>query len=440
MKPSIESSNPQPAPGRLPRPAPPARRRLWPRAFPVAGLVACGLILTTAWLLPAGLRAETAQRPPGPDTNVPATDSPARQNPIGVEQSNARSTLPAAPPAQTPTAAERRARERTAREAREAARRFHWGLFPARGESDWEGWFMRAAAALLLAPTAFWLYRRPRTANTIRSPGFEVISPSETRQWVPLEERYAQLDFVSRIKTRGALRLSANLNKVGLSNRKFGYLMEDKNFRNALLVNRRRVRRTLLKDGDVLDLGDLTLLYRDNRASPVIRYSPVTPPEGKVQIKFDRPRGPIRRGQPMLVSESQPARSFYIAKNLVFIGRSEDNDLVIKSQNVLNRHAKIERIGGRYKLQDLSTGGNTYVNGRRAEQRYLREGDEISFDAHRFKFTLVTRPVRERPQPPEPAAEELAPEAEEIAAQEEGAAFTADSDVERPDAPPRASD
>jgi pSer/pThr/pTyr-binding forkhead associated (FHA) protein len=158
-----------------------------------------------------------------------------------------------------------------------------------------------------------------------------------------------------------------------------------------------------------------------------------------VQIKFDRARGPIRRGLPILLAETQPARTFYISKNLVFIGRSEVNDLVIKSQDVHNRHAKIERVGGRYKLQDLSMAGSTFVNGRRVEQRFLREGDEISIDAHRFKFSFVTRPVRERAQPQvEAMAEEMPVEAEETSVQEEAAAFSADQEGERADAPPRA--
>jgi len=374
--------------------------------------------------------AETAQRPPSPETVVPQHADPAREDIMGVEQSNVR---PPVPPASV-TPAERRTRERA---GHETARRLSWGLFAVRGEPDWGGWLLRGVAVLLTVPGAVFLYRRPRQVNAVRGPGFEVISPGEARQWIPLEEKFAQLDFVSKIKTRGALRLSANLNKVGLSNRRFGYLMEDKNFRNALLVNRRRMRRTLLKDGDVLDLGELTLLYRDNRTSPVIRYSPVTPPEGKVQIKFDRTRGPIRRGIPALVAESQPTRTYYISKNLVFIGRSEDNDLVIKSKDVQSRHVKIERIGGRYKLQDLSTSGNTYVNGRRVEQRYLREGDEISVDAHRFKFSFVTRPVRERPPTPEPMPEEAVAETEELAGQEEAATGFSGPESGRADVPPR---
>ena len=205
------------------------------------------------------------------------------------------------------------------------------------------------------------------------------------------------MDFLNSVETRGSLRLSANLNKVNLSFRRFGHLLEDKNFRNALLVNRRRVRRTLLKDGDVLDMGDLTLLYRDNREMPIVRHSAVTPREGKVQVRFDRLRGPVRKGTPTLVSESQPSRSFFVTKNLVFIGRSEGNDLVIKSQNIDYRHAKIERIGSRHKLLNLSTAGNTFVNNRRVEQRILKEGDEISFDNQRFKFRLASRAVNEVP-------------------------------------------
>jgi pSer/pThr/pTyr-binding forkhead associated (FHA) protein len=271
----------------------------------------------------------------------------------------------------------------------------------------------RGVVALLTLPILFRAWRRPRVVNRIQGPGLEVISPSERRDFIPLEERFQALDFLTKISTVGSLRLSANLNKVTLSIRKYGYLMEDKNFRNALLVNRRRVRRTLLRDGDVLDLGDLTLLYRDTRLAQVIRHSSVTPSDRKAQIKFQRLRGPIRKGTPMLVMEGLPNRIFYLTKNKVFIGRSETNDLVIKSRAVYYRHAKIERVGGRYKIQDLSILGNTFVNNRRVEQRFLKEGDEISIESYRFRFQVASKAMRERPPTQEAAAEEtedVAPE------------------------------
>lgn len=256
---------------------------------------------------------------------------------------------------------------------------------------------IRTAIALALLPLAVYFYRRKRIVNQIKTPGFEVISPSERRTFIPLEDRVQSMDFAGKIKTQGVLRVSANLNKVSLSIRKFGYLMEDKNFRNALLVNRRRMRRTLLRNGDVLDLGDLTLIYRDHRLVKIVRYASITPWEGKTQIKFERIKGPVRKGMPMLTSEQMPNRTFYMTKNLIFIGRSETNDLVIKSRAVYYQHAKIERVGGRYKLQDLSVLGNTFVNNRRVEQRFLRDGDEFSIETHRFKFQLSTRSQREKP-------------------------------------------
>ncbi|MEE8433187.1 MAG: FHA domain-containing protein [bacterium] len=259
------------------------------------------------------------------------------------------------------------------------------------------GFLIRGALALALLPLMLWMARRPRIVNRIDRPGFEVISPTEKRRFIPLEDRFQAMDFVNKIQTLGALRLSANLNKVTLSIRRFGYLMEDKNYRNALLVNRRRVRRTLLRNGDVLDLGDLTLLYRDHREPKVIRHASVTPGEGKSHIKFDRPKGPVRKGVGMLTSDQVSNRPFYLTKNVIYIGRSEDNDLTIKSRAVYYRHAKIEKVGGRYKMKDLSILGNTFVNNRRIEQRFLKDGDEISIEMHRFKFQIVSRTTGERP-------------------------------------------
>ena len=270
-----------------------------------------------------------------------------------------------------------------------------------------------ALGATMALSLLAWTLLRKRGINNIDSPGFEIITTSEIRKFIPLEEKFQQMDYLAKVETRGALRLSANLNKVSLSFRRNGYLLEDKNFRNALLVNRRRVRRTLLRDGDVLDLGDLTLLYRDNRGVPIIRHSAVTPPDGKVQIKFERVRGPVRKGTPMLVADQASNRIFYLTKNLVFLGRSENNDLIIKSKGVSYRHAKIERVGSRYKLLDLSGTGNTFVNNRRVEQRMLRDGDEIAVDNQRFKFQLVSKPIRETTYAKPPSQERVGAGAEE---------------------------
>ena len=259
-----------------------------------------------------------------------------------------------------------------------------------------QGWLLLGILPLAAVPLWLWAMRRTVRLNPINEPGFEVITPSEKRRYIPIPDKYQQLDFLASVQMGSPLRLSANLNRVSLSIRRFGYLLEDKNFRNALLVNRRRMRRTLLRDGDVLDLGDLTLLYRDPRSTPSLGTPAITPQTGKAIVKFRRPRGPVRKGTPFLVSEQYPNRVFYMTKNTVFIGRSEDNDLVVKSLDVAYRHAKVERVGSRYKLIDLAMAGSTFVNNRRVEQRFLKEGDLISIDKERFKYLIAAKVVRER--------------------------------------------
>ncbi|MBI3993640.1 MAG: FHA domain-containing protein [Candidatus Lambdaproteobacteria bacterium] len=330
--------------------------------------------------------------------------------------------LPAAAGLAAPHAAEQGTPARVARDAAMRADPDEALPVTLRGSNRGQ-WAMRGALAMAGLLLAVWAFVRQAPANIVLAPGFEIITDSERRRFIALEDKYQQFDFITNIKTEGALRLSANLNKVTLSIRRFGYLMEDRNFRNALLVNRRRVRRTVLKDGDVLDLGDLTLLYRDNRIPPLKRHTPVSPPEGKVSIKFERPRGPVRRGTGMLIWGGQPPRTFYFTQNMLYVGRSESNDLIIKAQNIEFRHAKVEKIGNRYKLINLAPGGNTYVNNRRVDIRFLKEGDEVSFDNHKFKFALLAKPVRERQTPPQfhsqgprrAAMEELAGDDDDLA-------------------------
>ncbi|MDH4121366.1 MAG: FHA domain-containing protein [Deltaproteobacteria bacterium] len=265
-------------------------------------------------------------------------------------------------------------------------------------QGEWMGWAgIFVVVAATLAGFLGWSRVRLLPQRGLE-PGFELVSTNKPRTFIPLPGKYLTLEFVGEVAAAHQLRVPANLGKVSLSIRRNGYLLEDKNYRNVLLVNRRRVRRTLLKDGDLLDVGELTLVYRDIR---VQHHASTSPGEShqveqeKAYLRFHRPRGPIRKGIPMLIPHQMPNRVYYMTKNMMFIGRSESNDLVVKAANIHLRHAKILRVGGRYKLLDLALAGSTFVNNRRVEQKFLKDGDELAFDLQKFRFQLVTRPLKE---------------------------------------------
>ena len=178
-------------------------------------------------------------------------------------------------------------------------------------------------------------------------------------------------------------------------------MIEDKNYKNALLINRRRSHRTLLCNNDVLDVGELVLLYKNPEAPP--QQNRKAPVRDKVTpVPGDKPKGPLRRDTPVL-NFNGSRQEFPLVRNITTIGSSSVNDMVLNSEEVAPKHARISRIGGRWQLQNLSMQEFTMLNGRRIEQRFLRDGDEITIGDAVCRFNLVrTQPATKTQKKKEP--------------------------------------
>ncbi|HNB41459.1 MAG TPA: FHA domain-containing protein, partial [Anaerolineales bacterium] len=72
-------------------------------------------------------------------------------------------------------------------------------------------------------------------------------------------------------------------------------------------------------------------------------------------------------------------------KTLIQIGRDPSNDVVIPSPNVSRFHTQIEKVGQRYRVEDLRSSNGTYVNGERIEGSvWLKPNDSIRIGQYRF--------------------------------------------------------
>ena len=82
---------------------------------------------------------------------------------------------------------------------------------------------------------------------------------------------------------------------------------------------------------------------------------------------------------------------FTIGAQSTSIGRSPDQDLVLKEAYVSRRHAIITRLNGIFELVDQGSSHGTFLNGKRIERARLKSGDCLQFgslNAATFRFLL----------------------------------------------------
>lgn len=67
-----------------------------------------------------------------------------------------------------------------------------------------------------------------------------------------------------------------------------------------------------------------------------------------------------------------------IDKNVITIGRSPDNDIVLNNIKVSRRHAKLEKVGNEWYLEDLGSANKTYVNSKPIKKTKITLNDVIT--------------------------------------------------------------
>lgn len=73
--------------------------------------------------------------------------------------------------------------------------------------------------------------------------------------------------------------------------------------------------------------------------------------------------------------------TYELVDDLVTIGRSPDNTIVINNPSVSARHAQLQTAGETYRLKDLGSTNGTHVNGKPVTETLLRFDDRIRFGA-----------------------------------------------------------
>ena len=99
---------------------------------------------------------------------------------------------------------------------------------------------------------------------------------------------------------------------------------------------------------------------------------------------------PAPAGGSELMIETGPdtGQSFRMASSTVRIGRSPDNDLILRDPATSGHHARIERRGAQFYIIDLGSTNGSLVNGEPVQEKELKHGDKITIGQNAVKFNI----------------------------------------------------
>ncbi len=91
-----------------------------------------------------------------------------------------------------------------------------------------------------------------------------------------------------------------------------------------------------------------------------------------------------------LLGTGEEYKVYAFEKDLITIGRSPENDIVIDSSQVSKFHCRLIVKSGVMEVEDLNSTNGTRINGQRLERTQLSTGDQItlSFSVPPIKVTL----------------------------------------------------
>ena len=91
----------------------------------------------------------------------------------------------------------------------------------------------------------------------------------------------------------------------------------------------------------------------------------------------------------LILKEGAAPVTLQLAEDVIAIGRSKENNIVLKNIKASRRHARIERVGATYQITDLGSGNGTKVNGKKIDFETLKKGDEIAIGDARITLQAI---------------------------------------------------
>jgi pSer/pThr/pTyr-binding forkhead associated (FHA) protein len=101
----------------------------------------------------------------------------------------------------------------------------------------------------------------------------------------------------------------------------------------------------------------------------------------------------------IITTQSQGKIGYEFTEDVITIGRSPENMIVIEDGSVSSRHAQMEREGETYRLKDLGSTNGTRVNGLPVKDQVLKFDDKVRFGGVESRFESDIQGSEPLPEP-----------------------------------------
>jgi pSer/pThr/pTyr-binding forkhead associated (FHA) protein len=168
-----------------------------------------------------------------------------------------------------------------------------------------------------------------------------------------------------------------------------GCFVVDLGSANGTRLNGQPVGRASLLPGDIISVGGSTLRYE---AGDVLEEGDLTRIDTESDLETTLMGASIAtqlsetRIPRLAVHTSRRTWEVPLDGDSYTIGRHPNNDIVVDSQKASRFHARVERHGAGFGIQDLNSDNGTWIGQERVTKRTLNDGDGIRVGGARLTF------------------------------------------------------
>jgi pSer/pThr/pTyr-binding forkhead associated (FHA) protein len=109
---------------------------------------------------------------------------------------------------------------------------------------------------------------------------------------------------------------------------------------------------------------------------------PLRPPAGA-------PAGAAPQGELRIESGPDAGHSHRAGDHAMRLGRSPDNDVILRDPATSGHHARLERRGDQFWVVDLGSTNGTFVNGEPIQEKQLSHGDRLTIGQNSVHFAVL---------------------------------------------------